>query len=211
VSASAIASTVISALTGNTLAKVLTGLAGGLLIAILFALGVRYIYNKGFDAADRVRRAEVAELERAHALALAKAEAEVRRRLEAAAAKTAKVEGQYLSAVKTIAAQRRTITRERIANASRTAVSGDCLFGPEWVCLYNQAIGAGAGDGGGPVPGTASGADNATGAAPPADAGVLRAVTPEDILAHIRDYGARNRQLEEQVRGWIEWAGGVTP
>ena len=72
--------------------------------------------------------------------------------------------------------------------------------------LYNEAIGARPGDGGDAVPAAAPGADNATGAAPAADAGVLRRVTPEDILAHIRDYGARNRAVEAQLMELIRWA-----
>lgn len=36
----------------------------------------------------------------------------------------------------------------------------------------------------------------------------MPAVTPQDILAHIRDYGARCRELEAQLNGLIDWAEG---
>lgn len=198
-------------LAGGGWKKLAMGLGTALVLFVL--LGVAFLrgYGTGYKAADLERRAEVSATREDHALALAGAEAEARKRLDAATARAAQAEGKYLSAVKTIAAQRRTITRERIANASRTAVAGNCLFGPEWVRIYNEAIGAGTGDGGHPVPSPAPGADNATGAAPPADAGILQSVTPEDILAHIRDYGARNRQLEQQVLGWIEWSQSLNP
>ncbi|MDD3310969.1 hypothetical protein [Pseudodesulfovibrio sp.] len=206
-----IASTAASALSAVTSRWriVALGLGGVLLVLILTGVAAWRGYRAGYDKADALRRAEVGDIRAAHAQALAEAEAEARRRLADAVARAAVAEGRYLAATKTIAAQRREITKERIADASRTAVAGGCLFGPEWVRLYNQAIGAGAGDGGDAVPTAAPGADNATRAAPAADAGVLRQVTPEDILAHIRDYGARCQRLEAQLRELIDWAKGL--
>jgi hypothetical protein len=77
------------------------------------------------------------------------------------------------------------------------------------VRVYNAAIGARAGDGGHAVPSAPAVAHNATGTAPAADAGVLRQVTPADVLAHIRDYGARCQAVEAQLAALIEWAEGL--
>jgi hypothetical protein len=171
-------------------------------------------YNRGYDRADAERRAQVAELHAAHSLALAEAEAEARARLVQATARAAEAERGYLAAQDTIAAQRRELTNRRIADASRDVdvSDGACRFGREWVRLYNEAIGARAGDGGDAVPGTAADADAGAGGAAAADAGILpgaAAVTPEDILAHIRDYGHRCRDIEARLLGLQEWAKGL--
>jgi hypothetical protein len=201
-------------LTGGTTKKVIFGLIGGLLLAAALAFGAWKCWHAGYHAADQKRRAEVAELQGAHSRALAAAESEARRALAAATARGNALEAEYLAARKTINRQAQELTRKRIANASRPVVTADGALrvGPEWVRAYNEAIGAGPGDGGHPLPATAPGAAGAAGAAPPADAGVLRGdgtVTPADILAHARDYGQRNRAMAAQLNALIDWAEGL--
>ena len=199
----------------------LPAMAAVLLMGLLAGYAAWRGYHAGYERADAERRAEVSEIRADHALALAGAESRARAMLEAETTRAFDLERQYLAAAKTIAAQRRQITNRRIEDASRNvaAADGRCLFGPDWVRLYNEAIGAGAGDGDRPVPGAAPGPDAAAGPAQAADAGIPRgdgpvtetvmpAVTPQDILAHIRDYGARCRELEAQLHGLIDWAQG---
>ncbi len=147
-----------------------------------------------------------------HAQALAVAEAIARKQLQAEAARANALEAEYLAARRVIANQSRTISNQRIIHASThiDTADGTCRFGPEWVRLYNEAIGAGGG--GNAVPGTAPGPAGDTRAAQAADTGILpggRTVTPEDILAHARDYGRRNRAMEAQLTALIAWANGL--
>jgi hypothetical protein len=204
-------STAVSLLTGGTVKKVIVGLACGLLLALAVAVLAWKCWHAGYNAADLKRRAEVAELQGAHSRALAAAESEAHRALAAATARGNALEAEYLAARKTINRQSRELTRERIANASRPVVAADGALrvGPEWVRAYNEAIGAGPGDGGHALPGTAPGPAGAAGTAQAADAGILRGggtVTPADILAHARDYGQRNRAMEAQLNALIDWA-----
>lgn len=207
-------STVLSAMTGGTLKKVLVGLAVGLLVAAALAYGAWRCWHAGYDAADLKRQAEVAELQGAHSRALAAAESEARRALAAATARGHELEADYLAARKTINRQAQELTRERIANASRPVVTadGDLRVGPEWVRAYNEAIGAGAGDGGHALPAAAPGPAGTAGTSGAAPAEVLRGdgtVTLADILAHARDYGQRNRAMEAQLNALIDWAEGL--
>jgi hypothetical protein len=210
-------STVLSAVTGRwrMIALILAAL---FLVGLLTGYAAWRGYHAGYERADAERRAEVSGIRADHALALADAESRARTMLMAETDRAHALERQYLAAAKTIAAQRRQITNRRIEDASRdvaAAADGVCLFGPDWVRLYNEAIGAGAGDGDRAVPGAAPGPGAEAGPAQAADAGILRgdgpimpAVTPQDILAHIRDYGARCRDLEAQLAGLINWAEG---
>jgi hypothetical protein len=207
----------LSSLAGAGWKKLALGLAAAIVVAVLVGLAAWRGYRAGYEKADAERRAQVAELRGEHALALADAERQARALLEEQTARANELERQYLAASNTIAAQRRTITNERIRHASRDVdVSGGaCRLGPEWVRLYNAAVGADSGDGGAALPPTASGPDADPGAAPEADTGILRggpavtSVTPEDILAHVRDYGSRCRDIEARLLGLQEWAGGL--
>ena len=191
-------------------------LALGLIVAIAVGVLVAFVgwrsYHAGYKSADLKRQAEVSGIHADHATALASAEAEARRILEAETARAHALESQYLEAKQTIADQSREITNQRIAHASQDVDTSDgsCRFGPEWVRLYNEAIGAG--HSGDTVPTATSGPAGEAQAAQAVDAGVLPGVptvTPEDILAHARDNGMRTRALEAQAVALIEWAKGV--
>jgi hypothetical protein len=208
-------STVVSMLTGGTVKKLLFGLLGGLLIAAALAYGAWRCWHAGYDAADLKRRAEVADIRAAHSRALAEAEAEARRALEAATDRGNALAAGLLAARKTINRQANELTKARIAHASRPVVTADGALrvGPEWVRAYNQAIGAGPGDGGRSLPAAAPGPAGAPGTAQTPDPGLLRGggtVTLADILAHARDYGQRNRAMEAQLGALIDWAEGLS-
>lgn len=84
------------------------------------------------------------------------------------------------------------------------AARRDCAgLSAGWVRLYNEALGLAAGAGSGP--GSES-ADPAGTAAPPGQTGPAGTgvrgdalATPEDVLAHVRDYGGYCRGLEVQL------------
>jgi hypothetical protein len=87
-----------------------------------------------------------------------------------------------------LASARADITR-RIAHAA-ASVPADCVFGPEFVGVWNDALGLPAAPGV-PQGGDSGGAGGNATAAGPADAGVrgLAPVSAADLLAHIRDVG----------------------
>lgn len=86
---------------------------------------------------------------------------------------------------RTLEAERVTL-RGRITHAA-SAVPADCAFGPAFVELWNQALGLPAS--GLPQAGSPGGAAGPTPAAPGAGAGLQQAVSPEDLLSHLIDYG----------------------
>jgi len=205
--------TMLASLAGSGWKKLALGLGAVILVAILVALAGWRGYRAGYEAADKERQAEVATIRAEHSKALAEAESRARKLLEDATARAHEFENQYLAARKTIAVQSRELTNQRIAHASQAVDTSDgsCRFGPEWVRLYNEAIGAGDCDS--TVSTATSGAAGDARSAEAAQAGVLpgvQTVTPEDILAHARDYGKRNRALEAQLSALIQWAKNLT-
>ncbi|MGE4536325.1 MAG: hypothetical protein AB7D37_04535 [Desulfovibrio sp.] len=189
--------------------KLCIGLVGlGIASALAFGAG----YSLGFERADNARRVEVAALnaqaatwKAEQAQALAEAERKAREALEDAQGKVNALAARLEATRRQSAAKIKDITR-RIPHATAGL---RCAFGPDFVRLYNEAIGAAADRaGGGAVsqaahPGAASGA---SGAAPAVDAGLrpVRAVTPADILANIRDFGARSQAMEAQLDALID-------
>ncbi|MGE4536649.1 MAG: hypothetical protein AB7D37_06195 [Desulfovibrio sp.] len=193
----------------SALNKLCIGLVGlGIASALAFGAG----YSLGFERADNARRAEVAALnaqaatwKAEQAQALANAERDARRKLEDAQAKVNALAARLEAARRESAARIKDITR-RIPHATAGL---RCAFGPDFVRLYNEAIGAATDRaGGGAVSQTANSAaaSGASGAAPAADARLRpgRAVTPADILANIRDFGARSQAMEAQLNALID-------
>jgi len=172
-------------------------------------------YRAGYGRADAARQVEVAGLKvqletwkAAQAQAWAEAERTAREKLEAAQARVNTLVVKLDQTKKENAAKVRDITR-RIPHAT---AGNTCTFSPEFVRLYNEAVGCttgGAGDGAVPQAGGAGGAAGTPGTAPASGAAVRRdAVTPADILAHIRDYGARSQAMEAQLGALIDLVGG---
>lgn len=93
--------------------------------------------------------------------------------------------------------------KERTRRIAAAVRGNTHTFSPDFVLVYNAAIGieadalpgslcaaaphAGAGSPGAPVPGNLE---------------RIRGVSEADLLAHINQYGRRCRDLEAQVRGW---------
>ncbi|HEU6436124.1 MAG TPA: hypothetical protein VE028_01575 [Nitratidesulfovibrio sp.] len=156
-------------------------------------------------------RAEHADENTVRALAVADAERTARLRLEAETARANTLATELSQTRKLLGDARRAFSK-RLADYARAAAVADPVYGPEFIRLYNEAIGlAGAGGGSVPEDAAAAGTGATAHAAPGADARLLRnasgvGVSGADILAHIRDYGGRCRELEAQVNGLINFA-----
>jgi len=179
------------------------------LVSILLALAVfGGGYWCGYSRADNARVAEVATIKAEHVAAYAEAERHARERLEEETAKANDLAVRLQQEKGRIVVQTKVITR-RIKDAAQSAAG--CSFGPDFVRLYNEALGY---PGGGALPESAgaAGAGHGAGPAPAAGSGVLPGtpvtppVTPEDLLAHARDFGAWARGLEAQTRALAAFA-----
>ena len=144
---------------------------------------------------------EVSEKEKARAEAVATAERDARERLEKETARVAALSAELSDARKKLAKERQTFDArlQKVALAARRDCAG---LSSDWVRLYNEALGL-AGSGGGPG---GEGADPAgtaqnAGQAGPTETGIRgdALATPEDVLAHARDYGGYCRGLEIQL------------
>ncbi|WP_288711377.1 hypothetical protein [uncultured Bilophila sp.] len=145
---------------------------------------------------------EVSEKEKARAEAVATAERDARERLEKETARVAALSAELSDARKKLAKERQTFDArlQKVALAARRDCAG---LSSDWVRLYNEALGLAAGAGGGPGSQDADPAGTAqnAGQAGPARTGVRgdALATPEDVLAHARDYGGYCRGLEVQL------------
>ena len=188
---------------------------GGLPLAIcLAALLAGYLHGR--DTAEQEGNARIAALqaawaeqERSRAEAVAAAEKSARERLAAAAERGDRLAAELTNAARELDAARADLNR-RMRRVSETA-RRDCPgLSAGWVRLYNEALGlAGpdAGHGAGSeVQGSGRTAD-ASGPAGAAGAGLQpdALTTPEDVLAHIRDYGQYCRRLEAGYRALIDY------
>lgn len=150
--------------------------------------------------ADMAR--EVSEKEKARAEAVAAAERTARERLEKESTRVASLSAELSDARATLARERKSFNAR--LQAVSVAAAHDCAgLSAEWVRLYNEALGL-ARPGGGPA---GPDADSAGPPAAPGQTGPARAglqpdalATPEDVLAHVRDYGGYCRGLEAQAR-----------
>ena len=145
---------------------------------------------------------EVSEKEKARAEAVATAERDARERLEKETARVAALSAELSDARKKLAKERQTFDArlQKVALVARRDCAG---LSSDWVRLYNEALGLAAGSGGGPGSESADPAGTAqnAGQTGPARAGVRgdALATPEDVLAHVRDYGGYCRGLEVQL------------
>lgn len=145
---------------------------------------------------------EVSEKEKARADAVAAAERDAREKLEKETARVAALSAELSDARKKLAKERQTFDArlQKVAVAARHNCAG---LSRDWVRLYNEALGLAAGAGGGPG---GEGADPAGTAETPGQTGPAGTgirgdalATPEDVLAHARDYGGYCRGLEVQL------------
>lgn len=145
---------------------------------------------------------EVSEKEKARADAVAAAERAAREKLEKETARVAALSAELSDARKKLAKERQTFDArlQKVAVAARHNCAG---LSRDWVRLYNEALGLATGAGGGPG---GEGADPAGTAETPGQTGPAGTgirgdalATPEDVLAHARDYGGYCRGLEVQL------------
>lgn len=200
----------------------LGGLVDNTLPALVCVLAFVAGYVHGTDTAEEEGKARIAvlqaawaEQERARAEAAAAAEKNARERLAAETVRGENLARELAAKTAELDAERASVNR-RIRDVSEKA-RRDCSGLPaEWVRLYNEALGlAEPGTGhsaGSKKPGAVRSADTAD-AAGAAFSGVQpdALTTPEDILAHIRDYGGYCRRLEAGYRALITLQHGDSP
>lgn len=144
---------------------------------------------------------EVSEKEKARAEAVATAERAARERLEKETARVAALSAELSDARKKLAKERQTFDA-RLQKVAVTARHNCAGLSRDWVRLYNEALGlAGSGGGSGSQDTDPAGTAQNAGQTGPARAGVRgdALATPEDVLAHVRDYGGYCRGLEVQL------------
>lgn len=145
---------------------------------------------------------EVSEKEKARADAVAAAERAAREKLEKETARVAALSAELSDARKKLAKERQTFDArlQKVAVAARHNCAG---LSRDWVRLYNEALGlaTGASGGSGSQDTDPAGTAQNAGQTGPARAGVRgdALATPEDVLAHVRDYGGYCRGLEVQL------------
>lgn len=169
---------------------------------------MRHVSNR-YEAELATINAAHAEQERARAEAVAAAERNARERLAAETARGDKLARDLAAMLSKIDAERASFNR-RIRDVSENARRDCAGLSLEWVRLYNEALGlAGTGSDArneNPAPGGAGDIAASPGAA---RAGVQPDIlaTPEDVLAHVRDYGGYCRKLEAGYRALIGYEG----
>lgn len=173
-------------------------------------------YAHGRDTAEQEGKARIAALhaewaeqERGRAEAVAAAEKSARERLAAEVERGNRLAAELTDTARTLDAARADLNK-RIRHVSETA-RRDCPgLSAEWVRLYNEALGLADADRGSASEGSAPvGAGDVADAAGTSRAGVREEAltTPEDVLAHVRDYGHYCRRLETGYRGLMNYAG----
>lgn len=201
----------VSLSTLSNAAKAALVLGAVLLLAAVAGLSAWRGYEWGYGVAESKGRAELGEYRASVEKASALAADTARKVLDAEIVRRDSLEQELSQALSTIKEQRRRLTKKEIAHASHdvAVADGTCVLGPDWLCLYNQALGLGDGD---RVPGAAAGVDAGAGQAGAADPGVLRqggGVTPADILAHARDVGRYMEELRARYQALVAWAEGL--
>ncbi|MFR8054634.1 MAG: hypothetical protein ACLU6O_07905 [Bilophila wadsworthia] len=175
---------------------------------LVTGIWIDHLYNElGLQKAQYETRIatlaqEVSEKDKARAEAVATAERAARERLEKETARVASLSAELSDARKKLAKERQNfdVRLQKVAFAARRDCAG---LSRDWVRLYNEALGLAAGSGGGSGSQDADPAGTAqnAGQTGPAGAGVRgdALATPEDVLAHARDYGGYCRGLESQL------------
>ena len=177
--------------------------------ALLVAgIWIDHLYNEldlqkaHYETRIAVLAEEVSQKDKARADAVAAAERAAREKLEKETARVAALSAELSDARQKLAKERQTFDArlQKVALAARRDCAG---LSRDWVRLYNEAFSLAAGAGGG------SGSENADPAGTAQNAGQAGTAgtgirgdalaTPEDVLAHVRDYGGYCRGLESQL------------
>lgn len=186
------------------LGKIPSWLWAVLVCVVIYGAGVWRgldVVTEEYEAKIAAMNATRAEEERARAEAVAAAEKNARERLAAETARGEKLTRELAAKTAELDAERASINR-RIRDVSEKARRDCAGLSLEWVRLYNEALGFGAGHSAGNEGSAPGGTHDAPGSAGAARAGVQpdALATPEDVLAHIRDYGLYCRRLEAGYR-----------
>ena len=186
------------------LGKIPSWLWAVLVCVVIYGAGVWRgldVVTEEYEAKIAAMNATRAEEERARAEAVAAAEKNARERLAAETARGEKLARELAAKTAELDAERASINK-RIRDVSEKARRDCAGLSLEWVRLYNEALGFGAGHSAGNEGSAPGGTHDAPGSAGAARAGVQpdALATPEDVLAHIRDYGLYCRRLEAGYR-----------
>lgn len=200
----------------------LGGLADNTLPALVCVLAFIAGYMHGGNTAEQEGKARIAALqttwaeqERSRAEAVAAAEKSARERLAAEVARGDRLAAELTDTARALDKARADLNR-RIRDVSETARRACPGLPAEWVRLYNEALGLAGADTG---HNAGSGRTGAVRAADTADAAGTAGTgvqpdaltTPEDVLAHIRDYGGYCRRLEAGYRALTTLYNGDSP
>lgn len=160
-----------------------------------------YVTSRVYEARVASINAVHAEEEKARAEAVAAAEKNARERLAAETARGEKLARELAMKTAELDAERASINK-RIRDVSEKARRDCAGLSLEWVRLYNEALDLGSGHSAGSEGSAPGGAHDAPGSAGAAHAGVQpdALATPEDVLAHVRDFGGYCRKLEAGYR-----------
>ena len=186
------------------LSKIPSWLWAVLVCVVIYGAGVWRgldVVTEEYEARIAVMNAVRAEEERARAEAVAAAERQAHEALVAATARGEKLTRELAAKTAELDAERASVNR-RIRDVSEKARRDCAGLSLEWVRLYNEALGLGTGHSAGNEGSAPGGAHDAPGSAGSAGARVQpdALATPEDVLAHIRDYGLYCRRLEAGYR-----------
>ena len=166
-----------------------------------------HVANLDCEAKISVLQTAWAEQERSRAETVAAAEKSARERLAAETARWDRLAAELAAKTTELDAERASINR-RIRDVSETARRDCAGLTADWVRLYNEALGL-----------DNRSENEASAPGKPADssrpAGTSRAgvredalTTPEDVLAHIRDYGGYCRSMEAAYQALIDYEKG---
>ena len=189
------------------LSKIPSWLWAVLVCVVIYGAGVWRgldVVTEEYEARIATMNATHAEQERARAEAVAAAEKNARERLAAETARGEKFARELAVKTAELDAERASVNR-RIRDVSEAARRDCAGLSDGWVRLYNEALGLGSGHSAGREGSAPGGAHDAPG--PPGAAGARvqpdALATPEDVLAHVRDYGLYCRKLEAGYRGLV--------
>lgn len=189
------------------LSKLLSWLAEGSLPWLLCVFSLLVGYMHGRDTAEEEAKAKIAAMQAAHAEAVASAEKSARERLAKFAAFADRLQADLVNKNRELDRERREFNR-RLKDVSEAARRDCAGLTADWVRLYNEALGLDNRSGSETsAPGKPSDASRSAGTS---RAGVREdaLTTPEDVLAHIRDYGGYCRSMEAAYSALIEYEEG---
>ena len=189
------------------LGKLLSWLSEGWLPWLLCVVSLFAGYVHGRGTAGEEAKAQIAAIQTAHAEAVAAAEKIARERLAESAALADRLQADLVNKNQEMDRERREFNR-RLKDVSEVARRDCAGLTADWVRLYNEALGLDNRSGNeASAPGKPSDASRSAGTS---RAGVREdaLTTPEDVLAHIRDFGGYCRSMEAAYRALIEYEKG---